>query len=67
MAEPPNQPWLLKEDGTLDANFVAHRIVFQSTLNVLLLFGQNNEVCVVDTNSGNILQTVQLPGEQKQL
>lgn len=63
MVEPPYAPWILKEDGTLDANFVAHRIVFQSSLNVLLLFGPQNEVCVVDTNSGNTLQTVRLPGE----
>lgn len=63
MADPTHQPWILKEDGTLDADFVAQRIVFQSSLNVLLLFGENNEVCVVDTNSGNILQKLQLAGE----
>lgn len=64
MAGPAYAPWILKEDGTLDTKFVAHRIVFQSSLNVLLLFGPENEVCVVDTNSGNTLQTVRLPGER---
>lgn len=59
----PHQPWQLKEDGTLDTQFVAQRIVFQSALNVLLLFGASNEVCVVDANTGNTLQRVQLPGK----
>lgn len=60
---PEQTPCVLKEDGQLDAQFVAHRIVFQSSLNVLLLFGQNNEIRIVDTNAGNVLQTVRLPGE----
>lgn len=47
----------------MEVNVTANRIVFMSSLNVLLLFGPNNVVTVVDTNLGCVLQTVQLPGE----
>lgn len=57
-----DEPWLLKEDGFLNVDVEARHIVYHSSLNVILVFSQLNEVKVLDINSGIVLQSCQLPG-----
>ncbi|EDW37820.1 GL13174 [Drosophila persimilis] len=60
---------ILKQDGYLDVGdnsgaparpFEMRNIVYHPQLNVLLLFGCNNVVKVLDVNSGVVLQTYKL-------
>lgn len=55
--------WLLKEDGYLNIDTESTNIVYHSTLNVILVFTRNNEVKVLDINSGVILQSCRLSGQ----
>lgn len=55
--------WLLKEDGYLNIDTESTNIVYHSTLNVILVFTRNDEVKVLDINSGVILQSCRLSGQ----
>lgn len=49
--------WLLKEDGYLNVNTEATNIIYHSNLYVVLVFTRNNEVKVLDINSGVVLHS----------
>lgn len=52
--------WLLKEDGYLNVNTEATNIIYHSNLYVVLVFTRNNEVKVLDINSGVVLHSCRL-------
>lgn len=54
--------WLLKEDGYLNIDTKSTNIIYHSNLNVILVFTKNDEVKVLDINSGVILQSCCLSG-----
>lgn len=54
----------LKEDGYLNVDAEAVRIVYHPFLNVILVFTRGgDEVKVLDVNSGVILQSYRVSGE----
>lgn len=57
--------WLLKEDGYLNVNTEATNIVYHSNLYVVLVFTRNNEVKVLDINSGVVLHSCRLAAGNK--
>lgn len=63
MANDDDDPWLLKEDGSLKVDAEARHIVYHSSLNVIVVLSRQNEVKVLDIISGVVLQSCQLPGK----
>lgn len=61
MANDDDDPWLLREDGSLKVDAEARHIVYHSSLNVIVVLSQQNEVKVLDIISGVVLQSFQLP------
>lgn len=54
--------WLLKEDGYLNVDALSTNIIYHPNLNVILVFTKSNEVKVLDVNSGVILQSCSISG-----
>lgn len=55
---------LLKLDGFLDISLNCRNIALHPILNVLLVFDDTNCVTVFDVNSGKVLQSCKISGEQ---
>lgn len=58
-------PWLLNEDGYLNADTDIKEIIYHPTLNVILICTNSGIVRVLDVNSGVVLQSSYLSGEEK--
>ncbi|XP_034239276.1 baculoviral IAP repeat-containing protein 6 isoform X4 [Thrips palmi] len=50
------EPWILSEDGFLNAAADSKSVICHPNLNVILLVTKSNELIVIDVNSGSILQ-----------
>lgn len=57
------EPWLLKEDGYLNADVDLKKIVYHPSLNVILICTNPGIVSVLDVNSGVVLQSTCLSGK----
>lgn len=55
-------PWLLIEDGYLNADTDLKKIVYHPTLNVIFICTKSGVVLVLDVNSGVVLHTSYLSG-----
>jgi hypothetical protein len=60
-------PWLLNEDGYLNADTDIKEIIYHPTLNVILICTNSGIVRVLDVNSGVVLQSSYLSGKQKSI
>lgn len=58
-------PWLLNEDGYLNADTDIKEIIYHPTLNVILICTNSGIVRVLDVNSGVVLQSSYLSGEYR--
>lgn len=57
------EPWILNEDGYLNADTDIKEIVYHPTLNVILLITKSGVVKVLDVNTGVVLQSSNLSGK----
>lgn len=57
------EPWLLIEDGILNANADLNKIVYHPTLNVIFICTKSGVVLVLDVNSGVVLHSSDLSGK----
>lgn len=58
-------PWILNEDGYLNADTDIKEIIYHPTLNVILICTKSGIVRVLDVNSGVVLQSSYLSGKKK--
>lgn len=57
-----DEPWILSEDGYLNADIESKSAICHPNLNVILLVTKCNELIVIDVNSGSVLQRSSLSG-----